>query len=116
MIDQLGPLRVAQISSGRGRRAAALINRRRTSVSIGLLNLFRCRCSTAYHLVFYAAEAVRNNRSDRAQDIGFRIGMALILMLMLVSSWNDIAHPGVAAAQRIRAGTQTRGVRFLPLR
>ncbi|MBV5264292.1 RIP metalloprotease RseP [Pinisolibacter aquiterrae] len=95
-IDQLGgPLRVAQISGEvAGMGIAALINLAAVlSVSIGLLNLFPVPMLDGGHLVFYAAEAVRGRPlSDRAQDIGFRIGMALILMLMLVSSWNDIAH------------------------
>ena len=95
-IDQLGgPLRVAQISGEvAGMGMAALINLAAVlSVSIGLLNLFPVPMLDGGHLVFYAAEAVRGRPlSDRAQDIGFRIGMALILMLMLVSSWNDIAH------------------------
>lgn len=95
-IDQLGgPLRVAQISGEvAGLGMAALINLAAVlSVSIGLLNLFPVPMLDGGHLVFYAAEAARGRPlSDRAQDIGFRIGLALILMLMLVSSWNDIAH------------------------
>lgn len=95
-IDQLGgPLRVAQISGEvAGMGMAALINLAAVlSVSIGLLNLFPVPMLDGGHLVFYAAEAARGRPlSDRAQDIGFRIGLALILMLMLVSSWNDISH------------------------
>lgn len=95
-IDQLGgPLRVAQISGEvAGMGLGALINLAAVlSVSIGLLNLFPVPMLDGGHLVFYAAEAARGRPlSDRAQDIGFRIGMALVLMLMLISSWNDIAH------------------------
>lgn len=95
-IDQLGgPLRVAQISGEvAGLGIVALVNLAALlSVSIGLLNLFPVPLLDGGHLVFYAIEAVRGRPlSDRAQDIGFRIGMGLILMLMLVSSWNDIAH------------------------
>ena len=95
-IDQLGgPLRVAQISGEvAGLGLVALINLAGLlSVSIGLLNLFPVPMLDGGHLVFYAAEAVRGRPlSERAQDIGYRIGLALILMLMLVSSWNDIAH------------------------
>jgi regulator of sigma E protease len=95
-IDQLGgPLRVAQISGEvAGLGLLALINLAGLlSVSIGLLNLFPVPMLDGGHLVFYAFEAVRGRPlSERAQDIGFRIGLGLILMLMLVSSWNDIAH------------------------
>lgn len=95
-IDQLGgPLRVAQISGDvAGLGILALINLAGLlSVSIGLLNLFPVPMLDGGHLVFYAFEAARGRPlSERAQDIGFRIGLGLILMLMLVSSWNDIAH------------------------
>lgn len=95
-IDQLGgPLRVAQISGEVAEIGfSALINLAAVlSVSIGLLNLFPVPMLDGGHLVYYAAEAVRGRPlSERAQDIGFRIGLALILMLVLVSSWNDILH------------------------
>ncbi|MCE1235694.1 MAG: RIP metalloprotease RseP [Hyphomicrobiales bacterium] len=95
-VDQLGgPIRVAQISGEvAGLGFGALINLAALlSVSIGLLNLFPVPMLDGGHLVFYAAEAIRGRPlSERAQDIGFRIGLGLILMLMLVSSWNDIAH------------------------
>ena len=90
-----GPLRVAQISGEVAEvgllalfNLAALL-----SVSIGLLNLMPIPMLDGGHLVFYAAEAVRGRPlSDRAQDIGFRIGLAIVLALMIVSTWNDITH------------------------
>jgi regulator of sigma E protease len=30
--------------------------------------------------------------SERAQEIGFRIGLAIVVMLMLFATWNDIFH------------------------
>ena len=61
------------------------------SVSIGLLNLFPVPLLDGGHLLFYAVEAVRGRPlSDRAQEIGFRIGLALVVMLMLFATWNDI--------------------------
>jgi regulator of sigma E protease len=45
------------------------------------------------HLMFYLFEIVRGKPlSPRAQDIGFRIGLAAVLMLMLFTTWNDIIH------------------------
>jgi regulator of sigma E protease len=45
------------------------------------------------HLRFYAAEAVRGRPlSERAQEYGFRIGLALVLTLMLFVTWNDLVH------------------------
>ena len=53
------------------------------------------------HLLFYAIEAARGRPlSDRAQEIGFRIGFAIVLMLMLFSTWNDIVHLGTSFMAR----------------
>jgi regulator of sigma E protease len=90
-----GPLRVAQISGEVAEVGfLALVNLAALlSVSIGLLNLMPIPMLDGGHLVFYAAEAVRGRPlSERAQDIGFRIGLAIVLALMVVSTWNDIAH------------------------
>ena len=90
-----GPLRVAQISGEVAEVGfLALINLAALlSVSIGLLNLMPIPLLDGGHLAFYAAEAVRGRPlSERAQDIGFRIGLAIVLTLMIVSTWNDIAH------------------------
>ena len=63
------------------------------SVSIGLLNLFPIPLLDGGHLVFYAIEAVRGRPlSERAQEIGFRIGLAIVLMLMVFATYNDILH------------------------
>lgn len=71
------------------------------SVSIGLLNLFPVPLLDGGHLMFYAIEALRGRPlSDRAQEIGFRIGLALVLMLMLFSTWNDIVNLGAAFTGR----------------
>ena len=90
-----GPLRVAQISGEVAEVGfLALVNLAALlSVSIGLLNLMPIPMLDGGHLVFYAAEAIRGRPlSDRAQDIGFRIGLAFVLALMIVSTWNDITH------------------------
>ena len=63
------------------------------SVSIGLLNLFPIPLLDGGHLLFYAIEAIRGRPlSERAQEIGFRIGLALVLMLMIFATFNDILH------------------------
>ena len=92
--DQLGgPLRIAQVS---GQVASlgfvALIGLTAVlSVSIGLLNLFPIPILDGGHLLFYAIEAVRGRPlSPRTQEIGFRIGLALVLMLMIFVTWNDL--------------------------
>lgn len=71
------------------------------SVSIGLLNLFPVPMLDGGHLMFYAIEALRGRPlSERAQEIGFRIGLALVLMLMLFSTWNDIVNLGASFTGR----------------
>jgi regulator of sigma E protease len=61
------------------------------SVSIGLLNLFPIPLLDGGHLLFYGFEAVRGRPlSDRAQEVGFRIGFAIVVMLMIFATYNDI--------------------------
>ena len=61
------------------------------SVSIGLLNLFPIPLLDGGHLLFYGIEAIRGKPlSERAQEVGFRIGLALVLMLMIFATFNDI--------------------------
>ena len=65
------------------------------SVSIGLLNLFPVPLLDGGHLLFYGIEAVRGRPlSERAQEIGFRIGLAIVVMLMIFATFNDILAPG----------------------
>jgi regulator of sigma E protease len=93
--DLGGPLRIAQLS---GQAASLgfqfLLGLCATlSVSIGLLNLFPVPLLDGGHLLFYAIEAVRGRAlSERAQEVGFRIGLGLVLMLMVFVTYNDILH------------------------
>jgi regulator of sigma E protease len=94
--DQLGgPIRIAQVS-GQVATAGftALIHLTAVlSVSIGLLNLFPIPLLDGGHLLFYVIEAVRGRPlSERAQELGFRIGLAIVLMLMIFATFNDILH------------------------
>ncbi|RTL54535.1 MAG: RIP metalloprotease RseP [Bradyrhizobiaceae bacterium] len=94
--DQVGgPIRIAQIS---GQVAtfglSALIHLAAVlSVSIGLLNLFPVPMLDGGHLLFYLIEAVRGRPlSEKSQEMGFRVGLALVLMLMVFATYNDILH------------------------
>jgi len=63
------------------------------SVSIGLLNLFPIPLLDGGHLLFYLIEGIRGRPlSERAQEVGFRIGLAIVLMLMIFATFNDIVH------------------------
>jgi len=92
--DQLGgPIRIAQVSGQVATAGfAALIHLTAVlSVSIGLLNLFPIPLLDGGHLLFYAIEAIRGRAlSERAQELGFRIGLALVVMLMIFATFNDI--------------------------
>jgi regulator of sigma E protease len=94
--DQLGgPIRIAQVS---GQVATvgfvALMHLTAVlSVSIGLLNLFPIPLLDGGHLLFYGIEAIRGRPlSERSQEIGFRIGFAIVVMLMIFATFNDILH------------------------
>jgi regulator of sigma E protease len=94
--DQIGGVvRIAQIS---GQVATLgliplLELAAKLSISIGLLNLFPVPLLDGGHLMFYAVEAARGRPlSERAQEMGFRIGLGLVLMLMVFATYNDILH------------------------
>jgi regulator of sigma E protease len=94
--DQLGgPIRIAQVS---GQVATAgfvpLLHLAGVlSVSIGMLNLFPIPLLDGGHLLFYLVEAIRGRPlSERAQEVGFRIGLAIVVMLMIFATFNDILH------------------------
>jgi len=60
------------------------------SVSIGLINLFPIPVLDGGHLVFYAIEFLRGRPlSEQVQEYCFRVGFALILMLMVFGFYND---------------------------
>ncbi len=90
-----GPIRIAQMSGQVASfgfvpliQLAAVL-----SISIGLLNLFPIPLLDGGHLLFYFIEGVRGRPlSERAQEVGFRIGLAIVLMLMIFATFNDIVH------------------------
>jgi regulator of sigma E protease len=94
--DQIsGPIGIARMS---GEMAALgwipLINLAAIlSISIGLINLFPIPLLDGGHLVFYAIEAVLGRPlPERAQEIGFGIGFAIVLGLMAFGVVNDIVR------------------------
>ncbi len=103
--DQVGgPARIAQVAGqvwqggvshgGVGQAAVALFQLAAVlSVSIGLINLFPIPLLDGGHLLFYGIEAIRGRPlSERAQEMGFRIGLAIVVMLMIFATFNDILH------------------------
>lgn len=63
------------------------------SVSLGVLNLLPIPMLDGGHLMYYAVEWIRGKPlSLRVQEIGLRLGMGAMLMLMLVAFFNDITR------------------------
>jgi regulator of sigma E protease len=92
--DQLGgPIRIADIAGQVAQRGVEYLIHLIAfiSVSVGLINLFPIPLLDGGHLLFYAIEAVRRRPlSERTQEIGYRIGMALVLGLMVFATFNDL--------------------------
>jgi regulator of sigma E protease len=90
-----GPLRIAQMSGevAQGGVVAVIWFMAVLSVNLGLINLFPVPILDGGHLLFYVAEAVRGRPlGQRAQEYGFRLGLALVLTLMVFATWNDLVH------------------------
>lgn len=92
-VEQLGgPVKVAKVS---GEVATlgwlALINLAALlSLNIGIFNLLPIPMLDGGHLLYYVVEAIRGRPlSQRAQEIGFRVGFALVGTLMIFTLLND---------------------------
>lgn len=93
--DLGGPVRIAQFSgqAAQSGLVSAVMFIGLLSVALGLFNLFPIPMLDGGHLVFYAFEAVRGRPlSERVQEMGFRVGLALVLGLMIFVTWNDITR------------------------
>jgi regulator of sigma E protease len=92
--DQIsGPIGVAQVAGEIAKISLlALFSLTAVfSVSVGLMNLLPVPMLDGGHLLFYAIEAVRGRPlSERTQEIGLRVGIALVAMLVIFSTSHDI--------------------------
>jgi regulator of sigma E protease len=94
--DQLGgPLQIANVSKQAA--AAGFMNLLGLaaffSVSIGLINLFPVPILDGGHLLYYGCEAVLGRPlGERAQDVGFRLGLMAVLGLFVLTTWNDLVR------------------------
>jgi regulator of sigma E protease len=90
-----GPLRIAEMSGHVAEDGAwalvwfmAII-----SINLGLVNLFPVPLLDGGHLLFYGFEKLFGKPLDeRVQEIGMRIGLAMVVSLMVFSTWNDLVH------------------------
>jgi regulator of sigma E protease len=63
------------------------------SISLGVLNLLPVPLLDGGHLLYYFAEVVKGSPiSDRAFEVGQRIGMAMLAVLMALALFNDVSR------------------------
>jgi regulator of sigma E protease len=93
-----GPLKIAQVAGQQASlgvlqfiQLVALI-----SINLGFINLLPVPMLDGGHLLFYSIEAVRRRPvSAAAQEWAFRGGLALILALLLFTTFNDLGSFGL---------------------
>ena len=93
-----GPLKIAQVSGEQFKLGlesfilfVALI-----SINLGFINLLPIPMLDGGHLMFYAIEAVRRRpASAKVQEWAFRSGLALVMVFMLVVTFNDLSSFGL---------------------
>jgi regulator of sigma E protease len=91
--DLGGPLKIAEVSGevAQSSLLGLIMLTAVLSINLGLINLFPIPVLDGGHLLYYAFEAVRGRPlGERVQEYGFRVGMALVLLLMVVVTWNDL--------------------------
>jgi len=97
--DELGgPLRIAQLSGKVAQLGlASLVSFIAVlSVNLGLINLFPIPVLDGGHLLFYLVEALRGRPLPaRAQEYGFRAGLAVLACLFVFATWNDLTNIGL---------------------
>lgn len=96
--DLGGPLRIAQLSGQVAQIgfASMLSFIAVLSVNLGLINLFPIPVLDGGHLLFYLFEALFGRPvPPRAQEYGFRAGLAVLAGLFIFATWNDLAHIGL---------------------
>lgn len=63
------------------------------SLNLGIINLLPVPMLDGGHLLFYTIEAIRGKRvNEKAQDIAYKVGFALLISLMIYSHWNDFVR------------------------
>ena len=99
--DLGGPLKIAQVSGEQFKLGieAFILFVALISINLGFINLLPIPMLDGGHLMFYAIEAVRRKpASAKVQEWAFRSGFALVVMFMLVVTFNDLSSFGLFRA------------------
>lgn len=90
-----GPISIAQVASSSAAMGwvSFVTFMAYLSVSLGVLNLLPVPMLDGGHLMYYLIELVTGKPvPDRVQQAGLRIGMALVLSIMFIAIFNDLAR------------------------
>jgi regulator of sigma E protease len=93
--DMGGPIKISKYSGQAVRDGlqAVLWFMAMLSISLGLINLFPIPVLDGGHLLYYIVEAVRGKPvAEKFQEYALKAGMAFILTLAIVVSFNDLLH------------------------
>jgi len=96
--DLGGPLKIAQVSGEQFKLGleAFILFVALISINLGFINLLPIPMLDGGHLMFYAIEAVRRKpASPKVQEWAFRSGLALVMVFMLVVTFNDLTSFGL---------------------
>ncbi len=88
-----GPITIAKVAGDTAQRGMeTFINfLAYLSISLGLINILPIPVLDGGHLMYYLVELVRGRPvSEKIQDLGQRLGLSIILMLMLLALFNDL--------------------------
>jgi regulator of sigma E protease len=90
-----GPLTLADFA-GQSAQAGALVfvgYLALISISLGVLNLLPVPLLDGGHLLYYLAELIKGSPvSDRTFEVGQRVGMAVLAVLMALALFNDVSR------------------------
>jgi regulator of sigma E protease len=90
-----GPITMADYA-GQSAQAGALVfigYLALISISLGVLNLLPVPLLDGGHLLYYFAELIKGSPvSDRAFEVGQRLGMAVLAVLMVLALFNDLSR------------------------
>lgn len=91
--DLSGPIGIARMSGQMAEQGfvEVLLFAAFLSLNLGLVNLFPIPVLDGGHLLFYLFEWLRGRPpGERAQEYGFRVGMAVLMAIFVFATWQDL--------------------------